>query len=156
MRAEERPDGAAETARAIEFCDTNVLVYVYDTSAGEKCAQAQRLVERLWDSERGALSIQVLQELYVTLTRKVTLRLAPAAARSIVDDLCRWTVIEPGRQDLLAAIDASERWGISFWDAMLVTAAHRAGAAVLWSEDLSDGQAYNGVVVRNPFRAGTP
>jgi predicted nucleic acid-binding protein len=62
-----------------------------------------------------------------------------------------WQVIEPGRSDVLSAIDAAARWQVSFWDAMILTAAIRAGAATVWSEDLNDGQVYDGVVVRNPF-----
>jgi uncharacterized LabA/DUF88 family protein len=58
-------------------------------------------------------------------------------------------VLSSGDGDL---IDATTTWQIAFWDAMLVTAARKAGAAVLWSEDLNDGQAFGGTVVRNPFR----
>jgi predicted nucleic acid-binding protein len=136
-----------------EFCDTNVLVYAYDQTASEKRDQARQLVERLWESGAGVISVQVLQELYVTLTRKVPARLSPENARSIVADLATWRVIEPAHEDVLVAIDASRRWKVSFWDAMILIAAGKAGVLTLWSEDLTDGQIYDGVVVRNPFRA---
>jgi predicted nucleic acid-binding protein len=135
-----------------EFCDTNILVYAYDTSAGAKRDRALALVERLWREDSGVLSIQVLQELFVTLTRKVAARIDTRTARRIVADLASWRVIEPHAVDVLAAIDATERWQISFWDAMIITAAERAGARVLWSEDLSHGQSYDGVTVRNPLQ----
>jgi predicted nucleic acid-binding protein len=136
-----------------EFCDTNVVVYTYDLSAGAKRRVAEELMARLWRTEQGAISIQVLQETFVTLTRKCVPPLSQDEARLIVSDLTAWQVIEPTRQDILAAIDAADRWRVSFWDAMLLTTAKKAGAAVLWSEDLNDGQDYDGVVVRNPFRA---
>lgn len=135
----------------VEFCDTNILVYAYDLSAGEKRTIAKRLVEALWESGRGALSLQVLQEFFTTLTRKVSPPVSALTVRRIVEDLATWRVHEPGRPDLFAAIDASIEWGISFWDAMILVAARRSGATVIWSEDLNDGQEYGGVVVRNPF-----
>jgi predicted nucleic acid-binding protein len=137
-----------------EFCDTNIVVYAYDNSAGSKRAQARALLERLWQSGEGAVSIQVLQELYVTLTRKLTTPLASADARALVSDLSTWHVIEPTRGDVLEAIDASTRWRVSFWDGMIVVAAQRAGATVIWSEDLNEGQVFDGTTVRNPFRQG--
>jgi predicted nucleic acid-binding protein len=136
-----------------EFCDTNVLVYAYDLAAGAKREEARRLVERLWDSGDGAISIQVLQELFVSLTRKVARPMPVPDAREIVADLATWQVVVPTADDVLAAIDGAQRWQVSFWDAMVLNAARKAGAEVLWSEDLNDGQAYDGTVVRNPFRA---
>jgi predicted nucleic acid-binding protein len=136
---------------SVEFCDTNVLVYAYDTAAGVKHERARLLLERLWSEGIGAVSIQVLQELFVTLTRKIPRPLDAPAARVIVADLATWPVIEPTGADVLAAIDACVRWQISFWDAMILTAAERAGAAVVWSEDLNATQTFDGVRVRNPL-----
>lgn len=136
-----------------EFCDTNVVVYAYDATAGAKREQAVLLLERLWHSRNGIVSIQVLQELFVSLTRRVSPRMPVDRARSVVADMATWHVVEPARGDVLEAIDASKRWQISFWDAMVFTTAKKAGATVLWSEDLNDGQSYDGTVVRNPFRA---
>lgn len=142
----------SSTSAESEFCDTNVLVYAYDETAGPKHHRARELVDRLWPAGHGVVSIQVLQELYVTLTGKVRPPLPAAAARAIVADLARWRVVEPGHRDVLDAIDGSARWRISFWDAMLLTMASKAGARVLWSEDLQNGRTYDGVLVRNPFR----
>jgi predicted nucleic acid-binding protein len=135
-----------------EFCDTNVLVYAYDRSAGVKAETAGRLLAQLWTSGEGALSIQVLQELFVTLTRKSAPPLPASLVRGIISDLSAWQIIEPVAGDVLDAIDAAARWQVSFWDAMLLTTARKAQAETLWSEDLNDGQDYDGVVVRNPFR----
>jgi predicted nucleic acid-binding protein len=139
------------SSTSAEFCDTNVLVYAHGASTGTKRERARGLLDRLWDERVGALSVQVLQEFYVTVTRRVTPPLSPEAARQIVEHLSGWRVVEPTARDVLDAIDGSVRWRISFWDAMLLVAANRAGAAVLWSEDLNDGQTYGSVTVRNPF-----
>lgn len=139
---------------SVEFCDSNILVYAYDLSAGLKRERATQLVERLWRQDAGALSIQVLQEVFVTLTRKLPRPVELAVARALVADLATWHVVEPRVSDVLTAVDDAERWRLSFWDAMIVTAARRAGASVLWSEDLNDGQAFDGLTVRNPLAVG--
>ena len=137
---------------SVEFVDTTILVYAHDVSAGEKRTRARQLVDGLLTTNSGAVSIQVLQELFVTLTRKIPQPLSVDEARAIVADLASWRVMEPTRQDVLGAIDAALRWQVSFWDAMILHAASKAQATVVWSEDLSDGQRYGAVVVRNPFR----
>ena len=110
-------------------------------------------MQRLWQSGTGAVSVQVLQEFYVTLTRKVRPLISPADARATIEEFLAWHVVEPTKQDVLDAIDRVTRWQISFWDAMLLTTAVKAGATTLWSEDLNHDQTYDGVTVRNPFTA---
>lgn len=138
---------------AVEFCDTKILVYAYSSDGGVKQARARHRVGRLLRSGEGALSVQVLQELYVTLTRKIPEPLAPETARSLIADLATWKVVAPDASDVIAAIDASVRWQISLWDAMMLTAAQKARASIAWSEDLNHGQTYDGVTARNPFKA---
>ncbi len=135
-----------------EFCDTNIFLYAFDLASPIKHARAQDLVNRIWQSGEGCLSVQVLQELYVNLTRKILVPLPPSEARNIVSDFTTWRVVEPKGSDVLSAIDLSIKSTISFWDALVVTAAQRAHASILWSEDLDHGQDFDGVVVRNPFR----
>jgi predicted nucleic acid-binding protein len=145
------------SSTSVEFCDTNVVVYAYDSSAAAKYQEAQRLLNRLWVGRSGALSLQVLQEVYVNLTRKLRPAYSPTDARAIISDLATWrSVVEPTRRDVIEAAEQSQIWGISFWDAMILVAARRAGALIVWSEDLSDGQSYDGIVVRNPFARSTP
>ena len=79
---------------SVEFCDTNIIVYAYDATAGAKRERAALLLERLWKEGAGALSVQVLQELYVTLTRKIPRPLATHEA-GIVSDLASWHVVSP-------------------------------------------------------------
>jgi predicted nucleic acid-binding protein len=134
-----------------QFIDTNILVYAYDRTQEEKWERARGLVDPLWLSSEGTLSIQVLQEFFHTVTRKLPHALTVREARTIVRDLSRWTLHRPDRDDILAAIDLHEDSGISFWDAMIVQSARRMNCGVLWTEDLNDGQTYAGVLVRNPF-----
>jgi predicted nucleic acid-binding protein len=141
---------------SVEFCDTNILVYARDARAGVKRDRARALEDRLWQEGNGALSVQVLQELFVSLTRKLSPAIDAATARSIVANLSTWQVVEPKAAHVVSAIDAASRWQVSFWDAMLLTTAHIAGARVVWSEDLNDGQSYDGLIVRNPLLADSP
>jgi predicted nucleic acid-binding protein len=134
------------------FVDTNVLVYAHDDSAGSKRDQARTLVEQLWGSRDGCLSVQVLQEFFVTVTRKITKPVDAETAKAIVADLSRWYLHVPAADDVLAAIGIHQRTGISFWDAMIVRSAAEIGCTVLYSEDLNAGQEYSGVRVENPFQ----
>jgi predicted nucleic acid-binding protein len=139
------------SADGCAFVDTNVLVYAHDTSAGTKRDTALTLVEGLWESGHGCLSMQVLQELFVNLTRKLPRPLGTDAARDSVEDFARWAVHVPDAEDVFAAIDLHERHRISFWDAMIVRSASELGCERLLSEDLNAGQRYDGVLVVNPF-----
>jgi len=135
----------------LQFLDTNVLIYAHDRSAGDKHSRARALVQRLWDSGDGCLSVQVLQEFHVNVTQKVAHPLAPDLAARIIADLATWQIHRPGAQDVLDAIDLQRRQVISFWDAMIVTSAIQLGCRCIWSEDLNPGQAYDGVTVVDPF-----
>ncbi len=140
---------SAESPR--EFVDANVLVYAFDPSAGAKHAAAARLVERLWHQQTGHLSVQVLQEFFVTVTRKVSRPLPVDQAAERVREFTVWRVFAPTADDVLAAIALQRKTKISFWDAMILHAAAESGCAVCWTEDLRDGQVVRGVVVKNPF-----
>lgn len=135
-----------------QFVDTNVLIYAHDSSAGDKHVQSKTLIEELWASRLGCLSIQVLQEFYVNVTRKVARPLSSSVAAQIISDLSVWHVHSPTPSDVLQAIRIQERYQLSFWDAMIVTSALRMGCQTLWSEDLNSGQVYDRVVVVNPYR----
>ena len=134
-----------------EFVDANVLVYAFDSSAGSKQVIASQLVERLWNSGTGCLSVQVLQEFFVTVTRKVATPLSADEAAERIRELTSWTVFTPTAADVLGAIDLHRQSQIAFWDAMIVQAAAQSTCDVLWTEDLTHGQLLQGVRVRNPF-----
>jgi len=137
------------------FVDTNILMYAHDTSTGAKHERAKALIEKLWRDRTGVVSTQVLQELSVNLRRKAGRPLDVKATREIVADYLTWQVIVNGGESILEAIDLEVRYQISFWDALVLQAAHASGAEVLYSEDLSDGQTYGPVRVINPLRQGT-
>lgn len=139
-------------AEPMVFVDANVLVYAYDQTAGEKREHARSLLEGLWSRQQGSLSVQVLQEFYVAVTQMVKRPLAPEVAADIVRDLAYWNIHAPVAEDILGAIDLQQRYGISFWDSMIVWSAQQMGCREVWTEDLSEGQSYGDVVVVNPFR----
>lgn len=134
-----------------EFVDTNVLLYAHDLTAGAKRNAAAGLITRLIDERQGMLSTQVLMEFFVSATRKLPQRLDEDAAAAIVEDFGTWPVFTPGVADILAATKLGRRYGIHFWDALIVQGAVSLGADVIWSEDLNAGQTYAGVPVGNPF-----
>jgi predicted nucleic acid-binding protein len=133
------------------FVDTNILMYAHDTTAGEKHARAKALVEQLWESRSGAVSTQVLQELAVNLRRKAKKPLDAKATRDIIADYLAWQVVVNGGDSILEALELEARYQLSFWDALIVHAAQVAGAEIVYSEDLSDGQRYGTVRVKNPL-----
>jgi predicted nucleic acid-binding protein len=135
----------------LQFVDTNVLVYAHDVTAGDKHTRARALVEKLWATRDGCLSVQVLQEFFVTTTRKIPKPIEAPLARQVIGDLAHWHVHAPAPGDVLAAIDIHQRNGTSFWDAMILRSAKELGCGIVHSEDLSPGQEYEGVLVRNPF-----
>jgi predicted nucleic acid-binding protein len=141
---------AAEVGR--QFADTNLLVYAHDLDAGPKAARARDLLASLWKSGEGCLSVQVLQEFYVTVTRRLRRPLTHEAALELVEDFSRWTLHTPAREDLLSAIQISHRHRLSLWDALIIRSASRLGCRILWTEDLKNGETYEGIRARNPFR----
>ena len=132
------------------FVDTNVLVYAHDKDAGDKYRIAKEKVQSLWDRPLlPSISIQVLQEFYVNLIRK---KVTPSDARDVVMSYLEWDVIDNDRLLFLEGMRIREKWSISYWDALVLAAAKRAGATELWTEDLNPGQRYEGVVVVNPLQ----
>jgi len=135
------------------FVDTNILIYAHDTSAGEKHERARALLEKLWHDRSGVVSTQVLQELAVNLRRKAANPLDAKATREVIGDYLTWQVVVNGGDSILEALDLEQRHQVSFWDALVLRAAQAAGAEILYSEDLSDGQMYGSVRVVDPLKA---
>lgn len=133
-----------------EFIDTNVLIYAHDGGSGAKHKQAVELLTRLFETEAGAVSTQVLSEFYSAATRKLAMQ--SAVAEEVVRDLGGWTIYRPRHADLLQAAQLQRRHKIAWWDALIVQSAIALGCTVLWTEDLADGRHYGAVTVRNPFR----
>ena len=140
------------SAKAREFVDTNILIYSYDQSSQVKRQKARQIMERLWQEQSGCLSVQVMQEFLVTVTQKVPVPLGVEEAEEILEDLSKWDYHAPDAEDILEAIKIQKRYQISFWDANIINSALKSGCQVIWSEDLSCGQLYHGVEVRDPFK----
>jgi predicted nucleic acid-binding protein len=130
-----------------------VLLYAYDTSAGERHQQASELVLRLARTAMAAISVQVMQEFYVNAVTKIAQRLTPDAAVLRLEAFSRWYVYSPLPGDVIDAARLATRYQLSYWDSMIVTSAVRLGCEVLWSEDLNAGQVIEGVTICNPFNS---
>jgi predicted nucleic acid-binding protein len=133
------------------FVDTNVLIYAHDLDAGLKHDRAALIVADLWEKENGIVSVQVLQEFYVNVTRKIARPMTPAAARGIIRNYLAWRVEPNEPSAVLLASEIAERNLLSFWDALIVASAARSGADRILSEDLNHGQVIEGIRIENPF-----
>lgn len=133
------------------FVDTNVLLYAYDASETIKQPVAQAALDSLWSTRSGTLSTQVLQEFYVTATRKLSSPMSPAAAREILELYAAWPVVLLDPSLILAATRVEEEHQVSFWDALILEAARLSGAELLLTEDMQHGQLIEGVRIVNPF-----
>jgi len=138
------------------FVDTNVLVYAHDADAGEKHSLAKELVAHLWEARTGILSTQVLQEFIVAVTRKVPSPVSIAQARRAVRNYFAWQLVVNDSKIILQATEIQEVHQLSFWDALIVSAAFAGSASVIATEDLNHGQRIEGILVRNPFVKDLP
>ncbi len=138
------------------FVDTNVLVYAIDTGAGQKRTQALGWMQHLWESRRGRLSIQVLNEYYAVATRKLKPGRPAAEARGDVRTLLAWRPLPIDQLMVEGAWSVEDRFGFSFWDALIVAAAQTADCRYLLSEDFQHGQQVERLEVVNPFQSRPP
>jgi predicted nucleic acid-binding protein len=136
--------------RARSFFDTNVLVYSDDKAVPAKQRRALDLIAEHRRARTGVVSLQVLQEYFVTVTRK--LHLDPRIARRKVELIAEFDVASPEVADILAAIDLHRLHGVSFWDALVLRAAKQAGCSILLSEDMQGNREIDGVQIVNPFQ----
>lgn len=132
------------------FVDTNVLVYAHDIDAGYKQLKALEILLDLKQLRSVALSMQVLQEFYNTVTRKLASRVPRDEAREIVEDFSYWCVATTP-VDIMRAIQIEDEARINFWDAMIIASAIKSGATRILSEDLNPGQIIAGIQIENPF-----
>jgi predicted nucleic acid-binding protein len=133
------------------FVDTNILIYAHDSDAEMKNAVASQMVEELWQTHLGVISAQVLQEFYVNITTKIPKPLPKAQASIYVERYFVWPVIRLSTETIRKAFEIERHNKVSFWDAMIVSAAFQAGAATILSEDLNAGQKIAGIKIVNPF-----
>ena len=135
---------------ARSFFDTNVLVYADDKAAPAKQRRALDLVTEHRRARTGVVSLQVLQEYFVTVTRK--LHVDVSIARRKVELLAEFHVAAPDVSDILAAIDLHRLHNLSFWDALVVRSAKQSGCTVLFSEDMQHTRNLDGLQIVNPFK----
>jgi predicted nucleic acid-binding protein len=133
------------------FLDTNILIYAYDIDAGNKHQISNEIVKELWESNKGVLSTQVLQEFYVNITKKIIKPITPNEARNIIKTYLSWEIVVISPIFVISASEISERNCISFWDAMIIKSAKEAGVDRVLTEDLNSGQIIEGILIENPF-----
>ena len=135
------------------FFDTNVLVYLFDRNEPAKRSAADQLFWSELHAGRIVVSTQVLQEFYVSVTRKLKYPLPEDKAWSATQAVARLPVVQVDPPLILAAIELSQRHRFSFWDALIVESALAAGCGRLLTEDLQHGRRFGELVIENPFLA---
>lgn len=134
------------------FVDTNVIIYARDLNAPQKMAAAQAWLRALAPSRSMTISRQVINEAYFNLAYRPRLKLAPGVARDFVRALEPFVRAPSNGQTLTDAWTIEDRYGLRFWDALLIASANAAGCGYFLSEDLNDGRVYGAVQAINPFR----
>ena len=132
------------------FFDTNILVYADDKAAPAKQRRSIDLIAEHRRARSGVVSLQILQEYFVTVTRK--LHVESSIARRKVELLAEFYVAVPDVSDILAAIDLHRLHNLSFWDALVIRSAKQSGCTVLFSEDMQHTRDIDGLQIVNPFR----
>jgi len=132
------------------FIDSNILIYAFDESDSTKHFRANQALLELWSEDAGAVSVQVLQEFYWNVTRKIRVPLAKSAAQKVIDHYAIWCGITSA-QEVKSALRIESQAQISFWDALIVASAIQCGATRILSEDLNHGQTIAGIEIVNPF-----
>jgi predicted nucleic acid-binding protein len=136
---------------APEFLDTNVLVYAYDPSDLHKQRIAQNLVKKALAGDI-LVSTQVLAEFAATLLHKMEPAARPEDVAAVLDALGPIGLVLPDADLVRRAVEVRAKYGVHFYDGMIVAAAERGGCERIWSEDLNAGQKYFEIAVENPFR----
>jgi predicted nucleic acid-binding protein len=133
------------------FVDTNILIYAHDVDATAKHDVAKSVLHELWSQQSGVLSMQVLQEFYVNVTRKIASPLSKDAARLVVNTYAIWC-IETTATEITTAFRIEDESRIGFWDALIVASAVKSGADRILSENLNARQIIAGILIENPFK----
>ena len=134
------------------FADTNVLVYAFDNSEPAKQLIAQQILEEQGADGSLVLSTQVLQEFFVTVTRKLAKPLSVDDAYTLIQQFAVNPMVSATPELILRAISRNRDDSFSFWDSLIVEAALQADCRVLFSEDMQDGRQIGQLVIRNPFK----
>lgn len=144
----------APDSQDLVFFDTNVLLYLFDRDAERKRQLASELFKKHQQSGSLRLSLQVVHEFAANLLKK-KFGIPLATVVGLVTDLLTLEVALPQSEDTMEALEFMHRFGVTFWDGLILAAAKRTGCAVLYSEDFQDGRVYDTVKIVNPFPDGS-
>jgi predicted nucleic acid-binding protein len=133
------------------FLDTNVFVYLYDTDNPEKQAKAKTLLEQIGRSSILSISTQVLQEFYVTVTRKFSKQLSGEEILLAMESLRSLAIVQVDVDMIFSAMNLVRQLRLSFWDTLILQAAIKSGCKLLYTEDLQHGQRIGSLTIENPF-----
>lgn len=133
------------------FVDTSILLYSRDATEPEKQPIASAWLAELWDKRSGRLSVQVLNEYFVSVTQKLNPGLSAEEAWDDVEALAAWNPVQLDMTILNRTFAVMRRYSLSWWDSMIIASAEAAGCTRVLSEDLPHGAAYFGVIIENPF-----
>jgi len=133
------------------FFDTNIFAYAFDRSNPEKKEKARALISQWMPFGNMVISTQVLQELFVVLTRKLKPGLSTSEAEEVLKSLLPLEVKIIDPEMIFQAIQILKEHSISFWDALIVAAAVSSRCKVVFTEDLNPGQIIADVRIENPF-----
>lgn len=131
------------------FLDTNILVYADASDEPRKQTAAIQLISRLRKEGTGVLSIQVLQEFAQVALRK--LMLPAPLVRQRLDFYARFDVVFTTPALINAAVDLHTTHSVSFYDALIVSAAVAGRCSILFSEDFQTGRSFDGLKISNPL-----
>jgi len=132
------------------FVDTNILIYSMDEFDPVRQEMCRAVLKSLSNNLHGVTSTQVMQEFYVTATKK--LGADPLLMKDVLHSFEQFEIVVVNPEIIYSAIDCSVINRISFWDSLIVVAAESANCEKLWTEDLNDGQLIRGVRIENPLK----
>ncbi len=135
----------------VDFFDTNILVYAYDSHYPDKQKRAQDMIADAIRNESGVISTQVLGEFFSVITKKILQPISVNDAKAIVDNLALMVVQEIDLLIVKRALETVSTYAISYWDALIVAAAERSRCERIMTEDLNAEQLFHGIRVVNPF-----
>lgn len=135
--------------------DTNVLAYAYDVSEARRRAIAKGLLDDVWNTGGGVVTLQNLSEFFFALTRKVQKPVPIVDAKTIVSDILRssrWMVIDRNAGTVMKAMEIVESVRAPFWDALIAACMLEHGIEVIVTENEKDFRNIVGITVVNPFK----
>lgn len=133
------------------FFDTNILVYIFDKNEPEKSAIAKGLLKQYGTDGRLIISTQVLQELYVTLTKKNKMSMPKEQAEEIINHFSEYLLVVVNKGIIKKAMKTHQGSNFSFWDSLIVEAAIQADCGILYSEDMQNNFKIGSLTIQNPF-----